>query len=105
MGSVSTIHGNLNCIIYDATCQKGYRPKSAKMACAKCSSTFAKSAPFKRSDIPKRNHQSDASKIVKTIKYLPLRHESNSHFPLNLCKKCASSHKKLAETLGTYLVS
>ena len=56
-------------------------------------------------DIPKRNHQSDASKIVKTIKYLPLRHESNSHFPLNLCKKRASSHKKLAETLGTYLVS
>ena len=23
MGSVSTIHGNLNCIIYDTTCQKG----------------------------------------------------------------------------------
>ena len=23
MGSVSTIHGNLNCIINDTTCQKG----------------------------------------------------------------------------------
>ena len=57
-------------------------------------------------DIPKRNHQSDASKIVKTIKYLPLRHESNSHFPLNLCKQRASSHKKVAETLvNRYLPS
>ena len=25
MGSVSTIHGNLDCIIYDTTCQKGLK--------------------------------------------------------------------------------